>query len=134
MQKKCTLATTSAPPRRPDQVKRSSRREGDAGKRRLPPPGMDLEFIRIYSIRHDQPIRDDGRRIVAYGRRRGEGAGHRLMETAIRCIGFRVEKSAVTYTRVGLLSQVASVFDPLGKAAPLWCLTIECNLEVTGAL
>lgn len=42
-------------------------------------------------------------------------------------IGFRVEEPAVTYTRVGLLSQVASIFDPLGLAAPL---TVKAKIRL----
>ena len=34
-------------------------------------------------------------------------------------LGFKVGDPDVTFTNVGLLSQVASLFDPLGAAAPL---------------
>lgn len=34
-------------------------------------------------------------------------------------LGLRVKTSTVVYTRVGLLSKVASLFEPLGTAAPV---------------
>jgi hypothetical protein len=42
-------------------------------------------------------------------------------------LGFRVKPTTVTYTRVGLLAQVAGLFDPLGTAAPM---TIKAKIKL----
>ena len=42
-------------------------------------------------------------------------------------LGFRVGETVVTYSRVGLLSQVASTFDPLGTAAPF---TVKAKIRL----
>ena len=42
-------------------------------------------------------------------------------------LGFRVKMASVIYTRVGLLSQVAGLFDPLGTAAPM---TVKAKIKL----
>ncbi len=42
-------------------------------------------------------------------------------------LGFRVKVSSVNYTRVGLLAQVAGLFDPLGTAAPM---TVKTKIKL----
>ncbi|XP_045034560.1 uncharacterized protein LOC123475636 [Daphnia magna] len=42
-------------------------------------------------------------------------------------LGFRVKVSSVKYTRVGLLAQVAGLFDPLGTATPM---TVKANIKL----
>ena len=42
-------------------------------------------------------------------------------------LGFRVKVASVIYTRVGLLSQVAGLFDPLGTAAPM---TVKAKIKL----
>ncbi|XP_046459823.1 uncharacterized protein LOC124206177 [Daphnia pulex] len=42
-------------------------------------------------------------------------------------LGFRVKVSRVNYTRVGLLAQVAGLFDPLGTAAPM---TVKAKIKL----
>jgi hypothetical protein len=42
-------------------------------------------------------------------------------------LGFRVKVSSVNYTRVGLLAQVAGLFDPLGTAAPM---TVKAKIKL----
>jgi hypothetical protein len=42
-------------------------------------------------------------------------------------LGFRVKVASVIYTRVGLQSQVAGLFDPLGTAAPM---TVKAKIKL----
>ena len=46
-------------------------------------------------------------------------------------LGFRVKPTTVNYTRVGLLAQVAGLFDPLGTAAPM-TIKAKINLRELG--
>lgn len=42
-------------------------------------------------------------------------------------LGFRVKLTTVNYTGMGLLAQVARLFDPLGTAAPM---TVKANIKL----